>query len=322
MKEQFTPEELANMTEEERKGLEATLGPDEGGMPEEVIPDEVAAKQAADAAAAAQGADKPLEVKDQAVNTGVDTKGEGEKKPALEPAKANDFQPPPVFAPKFEAMPEEQVKAAQTELDSIPDKIKDLRVKLNAGDLSLDEFDEQKDALKDRQFELKQTLHENELNQKQNQQLSEQLWIHDQSVFFNQHKEYLQNPMLMKVLEGVLAQVDADAGENRLAGYEALNKAHEELTKLMGGTITAPPGKPGNGAGGDPLVKNEIPARERTDLPKTLTGLPVAEGNDTAQNEFAQLDALAEKGGVEYEKALARLTLDQEKRWLRSRETA
>ncbi|MGA2229087.1 MAG: hypothetical protein ABSH41_32025, partial [Syntrophobacteraceae bacterium] len=100
------------------------------------------------------------------------------------------------------------------------------------------------------------------------------------------------------------------------------NKAHEELTKLMGGTIPAPPGKPGNGAAGNQLPKNDIPARERTDLPKTLTGLPAAEGNDTAQNEFAQLDALAEKGGVEYEKALARLTLDQEKRWLRSRETA
>jgi hypothetical protein len=210
-------------------------------------------------------------------------------------------------------MPEEQVKAAQTELDSIPDKIKDLRVKLNAGDLSLDEFDEQKDALKDRQFDLKQTIRENEMGAKQNQQMSEQLWIHDQNMFFRQHREYLENPMMMKVLEGALAQVDADSGENRLGGFDALTKAHDELTKLFGGAGGQP--KPGNGVAGDQLPKNDIPARERAELPKTLAGLPVADQNDTAQNEFAQLDALADKGGIEYEMALARLTPEQAKRY-------
>ena len=66
-----------------------------------------------------------------------------------------------------------------------------------------------------------------------------------------------------------------------------------------------------------PKDKQDTPRRE---IPPSLSGVPAADATDADDgNRFAALDRLADKGGVEYEQALAALSESERDAYLASR---
>jgi hypothetical protein len=107
----------------------------------------------------------------------------------------------------------------------------------------------------------------------------------------------------------VFKQLDTEENAGK-TGYELLLEAKELCQKRFrdmteGGS--APKLRE------DPTPKPKAPARESVQLPKTLADSIPADENPTNQDEFAHLDKME---GLEYEMALARLTPDQERRYL------
>lgn len=109
-----------------------------------------------------------------------------------------------------------------------------------------------------------------------------------------------------------------DAMGNMAASRDALAEAQALMLRRFGKSAAAAPSAPAAAPGAAPAAAPTAPpvrkpaAADRSALPPTLAGVPAA-ADASVGNEFAHLDGLE---GTALEKALARMTPDQQERYL------
>lgn len=145
-------------------------------------------------------------------------------------------------------------------------------------------------------------------------------WDVEQEIFFEAHKEYNEDHILRSALNAAVVSIARAPENGNRTGTWVLEQAHKEIQKRFASqtqspkTEAAPAGTPP--AATDAVRKTE--AGRRPDLkavPKTLSNLPPAGDAETGSSEFANLDGLE---GLDFENALAKLSPDQQARYLKS----
>ena len=278
MTDKYTDEELEMLSEEEREAL--TAEEDETPPPpadEEEIREE--AEPLADDKRVAEGSDQPGE--------------EAEPPPPAEEPKQQAGSPG-VFVPQLKS---------DVDVDAVKAEMAELKKQYEDGDLDLDQdaYEEQRDALRDQ-------IKDHEHAIRYNQQMQEQLWQYEQDLFFKQFPEYRENVALRGALKEAFGVLDADEANQGKSGLDLLSEARLMVEQMVRQSEQSPePPSP-------PKREMRTPEMEKAPPPKTLAFTPPAAENETGRDEFAHLDRLQ---GPDLEEALAKMTPEQERRYLR-----
>lgn len=206
---------------------------------------------------------------------------------------------------------EEQIAAVASEK-------KDLAQKFRDGDIDLDEFNTQSEALEAKRDDLNKIKLKAEVFEDMNAQTGQQAWANAVNTFVNS----------VAKAEGIDYRKDAEkAGDldifvKRLADNPAnegkpmnwfLQEAHKRVRALHGIEST-------NQATRETDADKLKAARERRKppvdaAPKTLAQVPGSDGPGDVSGEFSDIDGLE---GMELEDAIARMTPSQRERYLKA----
>lgn len=317
MSNDFTDEELAGLSEEERAaitapeddaGAEATgsvdddpefgkdVGPAAGTQPAAEPEKTEPAAAAADPAAAA------------AAVAATDPKAAVEPGAAAQPAEPAQPVSPGAFVPTIQVADVPDYATKMTELKS---QLTEATKKYADGDLSQEDFLARQEAINEQRAELRQQHDRAVMAQTINEQTSQQLWSAHQREFFDQEasKALYGDQVMYAALNAAVINLAAKPENAGRSGAWMLKEADRMVRARF-----QPAAKPAE----DPSKpKGDKPKDRKPDLsqvPTTLAQLPAAAAAETGTDEFAHLDNLS---GIELENALARLTPDQEARYLR-----
>lgn len=252
-----------------------------------------------------------------APNGGAPVEGKGAKENNADQDPPTDDTPAEEsgeFKPRFKvdvpADLDQQIIAVQTEKKALAQKFRD-------GDIDLDEFNTQSDAIESKRDELNRVKIKAELYDDMNTQTGEQVWANTVNSFVTN----------VAKAEGIDYRADAEkAGDldlfvKRLAENKAndgkpmnwfLQEAHKRVKALHGLQ--------------DKAAKEETPqdklktAREGRKppldaAPKTLAQVPGGDGPGDVSGEFSDVEGL---DGLELEDAIARMTPAQRERFLKA----
>jgi hypothetical protein len=283
MAHDFTDEELEGLSDAEREAILADGDEDNaqiGDTTPDVVDDDADDNQ--DGVVAAEAGDAPPVVED------------------------DPDAPQAQFVPVYSVAPPED---AAEQFAAIEAKKQALRDSLNGGDIGLDEYTAQADAIGKEERALERQVWEAESAQKQKAQSDKQRWEWEQEQFFDGEKNAVyKDKYLLGALNAAVIDIANDPANKTRSGPWILAEADRVIRarfNLAGEQKDTPK---------DPM-KAKIPARARVQVPPTVGNMPNAEIPDTGGgDEFAHLDKL---NPFEREAALARLTPDQEARYLR-----
>lgn len=279
---EFTEAELALMTEEERKAVIESGHEDRKAFSGQEEVDDGEKEE--------RGREKEAE-------------GQGEEVGGKAETPAEMQQAPGAFIPFL------QMGGGE---DGLQAKLDELDKQLEEGDIDIIQYTKERDPLIQQRTEARMAA-------KFNEQSREQLWKYEQNLFFSSNPEYRDDPVLNGALQRIFKTLDTQENAGK-TGLELLTEAHKQVEASLAaryGGVKSPVAEQQRQETQQQrpqLPKQDKPARDRVNLPRTLSDVPVAEANDTGQSEFAHLDNLS---GIEFEKALSRLTPDQQDRYLR-----
>lgn len=299
----LSPEEIAAVEENDEAAPAATGATDDDpAFGADVDPETGKPKaQAADDA----GADGEAKA-----NDGKDADDEAGKADSTADEDIDSGNAP--ILPQFHAEP---VADFDAKLNSLDDELKALAKKFSDGDIGFEELQAEQTRVHDARADLRAQVRESEMVQRINQTAEVNLWKREQDDFFVDHEEYRKNPILMGALNtAVINLANAPENANR-TGTWILNKAHKEVAKVMAPTSKDPVNDP---VVKDDPAKKEVKQQRKPDLksvPRTLAGSPAADQDTPGKGEFDDLDSLT---GIDYENALARLTPEQQAKYLRA----
>jgi hypothetical protein len=206
-------------------------------------------------------------------------------------AAAGGTEPePPVereaFVPRFEAEP----------MEGADEKLAELESKLENGDLTLAEYNRERDAIQAAKLQA-------DFAATQNEAIAKQRWAWEVDAYLDQNRALRDNPLLNAALDkAVRTLADDKANEHRPMRW-FLETAGAQVNELLGASKPAP-------TGGKPAPAPAPAPR----VPNTLAQAPAAAAN-TSDGEFATLDGL---NGEELEAAVAKLTPAQREKWMRA----
>lgn len=246
------------------------------------------------------------ELGDEVEDLGKDKGGEGgEGDEEEEPAPAEKAAEP-VHTPLLTGdVPEdfdEQVTAIGTAKDDLDTKFED-------GDLTTKEYRAEMDKLnkQERLLEMQEFKARTANEIAENQQRA--AWAGTVNSFLEDNPVYATSKLRYKALDDTVKQVANDEANAGLTGAEILAKAHEIVESDLG-SVQAPAGDPEKPAG----RKTGKPA-----APPNLGKLPAAEATEVGNSRWKALDRLADSDPIAYEKALAKLSEDDQDAYLGSR---
>jgi hypothetical protein len=175
-------------------------------------------------------------------------------------------------------------------------QLESIKTRFEEGDISLDERDQLRESL------LAQKL-KAEISAEITQQAEARSWQEAQDAFFKDNSKYTTNPVMYSALNAAVIAIANDPQYQGRGNAWVLNEAHRQITEAFGGPAQKPaPAKP----------KAAAPA-----LPVTLSQLPAASISETGEDEFAHIDAMIAQGkAMDMERALARMTQEQQARYL------
>jgi hypothetical protein len=213
----------------------------------------------------------------------------------------------PVFIP-LATVDKLSIDAVTADLQKVASDLVALRKQLDEGEIEFSVYEEQKDILLEKRSDLKVTQAIAERDVRHNADVQSQLWAHDQKVFF-EHTDnavFNTNKILYGALDTAVKDLANDPVNTNRTGSWILNEAKRqvfELFKQHQKTEEKPENKP-------------IVSKKDKVVPITLGNMPVSEANVT-QDEFASIDKLLDKGDqYAYERALSKLTSEQQERYL------
>ena len=297
----FTEEELAMLSEDEREAILADAEDDEdagaGDDGDEGLDegdgegdDGEEGEDSEDGEDGEDGEDDDAgEDGDEGQQSAADGEGEGDDTPA-------EFEP--------NLSPDIDINAVQATLADIAAKKAELRTKLNDGDLALDEYTEQYDALAKDERAAERDLWMAE----QREVLENQKWEWQQQQFLGAaHNAIYKDKYLVNFLSETIKDLAKDpknAADKKKDGNWYLAEADKIIRERFGmaaAPAETPKGQKGKGKG-------------RVQPPPTLAGMPSADQPDVeGGDEFAHIDRLE---GFEGEAALAKLSPEQAERYL------
>lgn len=215
------------------------------------------------------------------------------------PAEDATIDEPGEFTPRYVAEP---VADAAAQFAALDEKKGALRSQLSEGDIGLDEFTAQYDLISKEERALERSTLKAEIASEQGQQTAEQRWAWEQEQFFaDKANVAYKDKYLMAGLNEAVKDLANDPANSTKTGPWFLAKANEMIRERFGAPVK-------------PETPNGPGAKPRVQPPPTLASMPSAELPETgAGDEFAHLDKL---GGFQLEAALARLTDDQQNRYL------
>lgn len=301
----YSEEELNSLSEEERAAIEADVDPSEltaTAAPVD-LPDEEEEEEDA-SGDEAEGTDEEQEGGEE---EGADDQGgEAEGHEDGEDPAGDDPEGEEGADDQGDDLPEEIDKDEPVNpydhSDEAKAKIKELRDKLNDGELAPGEYDEQVDAIKSEDYRQRLQVSEN------------QKWGKAVVSFLGKNQGYTQesNPTRFAALDSEVKRM-ANAGEiGNMTHLQVLQKAKANVEAAFGSVSKVEDAKDEGGKKPKPKPKAKAP-----DTPN-LGDVPAAGVDNPKANasEFAKLDKLT---GADLEAALEKMTPAQQERYLAGR---
>ena len=283
---EFNEEELSRLSDEERAAIEGDE--DEAEILEKIAgADDSAEDDAEDSEGDDTGA------------AADDTTGAAD---AADDAGAADDVAPVAqeFRPEFVAP---EVEGAADRLAELKDQSASLAQQFSDGDIDLPTFMAEKSKLDEEITAIKITNAQADFAKKQNESTRDQRWTWEQERFFAQESSAVyKDDILRSALAASIRKLDADT---KNAG-KPLAWFLEEADRQVRERFNTPAVAKG---------KQQPKAPNLSAVPKTLSSLPAADLSETGGGEFAYLDKL---DGMALERALAKMSPEQEARYLRS----
>lgn len=297
-------EELEGLSDEERAALEddddeseilktiAGGDDDDSDDDEDQEDDGKGAAAADDSGGAADDADKGKGAASDA------SANDGDQQAAKAPAVVEEFQP------EFKAAAPENLTDRLAELDQ---KESDIEKRFDDGEIDRDELRRHLKVISEERQDLKIADALAKQAGEQNSDIRAQRWQWEQERFFGQDKAsiYKGDPITLAALDASVKQLAADPANSRRPPGWFLEEADRRVRERF------------NLGGAKPAESDTSKQRQRqpdlSKVPKTLAQLPAAEMADTGDVEFAYLDKLE---GMDLERALRKLTPEQEARYL------
>lgn len=300
MAHDYTDEELDDLTEEERRAIEAEDGDD--------TPDEETDTDAADAETAAGTDDDDRSAGTDKSGTDdkagdAQTPGDGdEPEPAVEdepgeetpPREAEQPAPPPLRA-ELPADYAEQVQAIETQKSALTDQFDD-------GELTAREYQQQLDALNRQERSLEQQQFKAQIAEEMAETAARNAWQATVKDFIGNHEQYQSSAMLFRELDRTVREIaNSDEGAE-LSGRDILDRAHQRIQQELGQVVSPARGEPQD----DPAAQTPAPGTKQ--LPPNLGKLPTSEMSEADNSQWASLDRLFDSDPEAYEDAVARLS--------------
>lgn len=346
-KETLTEEEKSTLSKEELEALEE--GEEETADLEDLADDDDEADEEPEESDD-EGEEEPGEEDEEPeseAEADEEQEAEAETEEEAEAEADEDRAFVPQHQPKDVEDYDNKMKAIGDELAGIENKFSELDKALEAGDKTVAEARAEDRKLNARKLELTEQRSELRAQHMQaereierNQQAAEQFWAHEQKLFFDDHPEYydkekgkdgkeqlVPNPVMMGALDATVKRLAGKEENANRTGMWFLKEAHRIVSSKF-----APKEAPAADDKEKEKDKGKKPVAEKKPIPKdkqrkanlkvvpkTLGNVPAADDNDTGNDgEFSHLDKLAEKGGMEFEEALSKLTPAQQDRYLKS----
>lgn len=209
--------------------------------------------------------------------------------------------PAPVPARSPAPISPDLTQQASEVLAQIEAKRDDLAGRYEAGELSFKDYRAQERVLERHQREAEGVINQAQLAQQFTQQRVQQDWSQAVGEFRKDPANAVfESPVTLPLMEAALSAIRAQhpglAATDQL--HQAKHLVQSQMRALMG--LETAPATPVN------------PPRSKPTLPPSLSGVPVAEANDS-NIEFSHLEKLS---GLQLEKAVAKMNVDQKERWL------
>lgn len=210
---------------------------------------------------------------------------------AAEPVAEKD---PTGFIPQFQA---------QELPDNLDQIAADLDKKFEEGDIALAEYNQYRERILSARIQA-------QMAQQMNAQIAQQRWQWEQETFFNDDRNAdLRDPIVQGAMAAALKAIYADPEKQGMNGWQCLNEAARTVRSVLGLAAKAATPTPAQPAA-EPKPERKAPPVNV----KTLGAVPAAESNTPTDNrKFAHLDKLT---GLDYEKALARLSPEEQEAYL------
>jgi hypothetical protein len=230
----------------------------------------------------------------------------------------------PSDSPKPEDPPKQEAKAATYQAQApadLADQIKALNKekaelfrKFSDGDLTADEYSEQEQAILDRRDELTRAKTKAEVSAEMAEQAAGQQYSSTLHAFFAEQKragfDYMapDNAEALKMLDARVRALGTLHDDNP-EGWKALfNESHSAVAaKFSIKPAAAPAADPGN--------KKRDRTPDLSNVPPVVGRAPAAADPGVQGDEFAHLNSL---DGIALEKAVARMSQEQQERYLSS----
>lgn len=282
----FTEEELAGLSDEERAALEDV--DDTGDEELEAAEAEGDAEQAGPQ----EEASEELEVSAEAEG------GEQDETTAEEPEPIDPGQ----FVPRFQA---EDLSDLSTKMAEINEAKRALGQQYQDGDIDWSEFETKRDELDEKALDLREAKSQSDMMAKLAAQTEAQHWQWEQDRFFAQKANavYKDDELAYVALDHTIKRLAADEANNGKPMAWFIEEADRQVRSRF---------YPKQ----EPVVETKAKAAQKTrpKMPPNLGDMPPADLQDTGNpDEFAKLDKLS---GMDLEKAISKLTPEQQERYL------
>ncbi|WWT39852.1 hypothetical protein [Microcystis phage Mwe-JY25] len=283
----YSEEELALLTVEEREALlDVEPGEDEEEDDEDEGKDEPEPAKADEAEPEGDKAKEPEPAKADA-----EAKADDEPKPATQAERQPEAQQPSAF-PRFDAPADAEAKLAE-----IDTRLQALATRFDEGEITAAELIREQRAIQGEERQIRDALLMAQMSQRAEAALFEQ----SVDAFLAANPVYKPGSAAFVALDAEVRRLQTESG--RTFDPAHLAAAHGNLTAAFGVA---------------PKAQAPQPQRQTTprpELPPTLGGVPASDMTAAGEGEFAHLDRL---NGPDYEAALARLTPEQQSRYLAS----
>lgn len=263
-----------------------------------------------------------LEVLESSDDSGTeDDGGEGvDEEPTPEPSGVEVAEGKPAADEAKPFTPGYQAELPQNFNELVADittKQAELREKLKAGELDIDDFDTQNEALITQREDLRAARIKAEISREMQQQSANNQWASAVTALFEKvafepgFGDYRKegNEARLAELDGFIKMLSADKANDAKPVEWFLEEAHRR-TKVLNGLEPYPQKTK------KPTVDEAVAARkpDMKAVPKTLAQVPGADGPGDVGDEFADLDSL---DGPAMEAAITRMNDSQRERFLR-----
>lgn len=290
--DEYTEEELALLTDEERAAL---AEPDEVEEEENNDDAEAQAKAEADAAAKVD-ADAKAEADKKAEEDAAAAKAQAEadeaKNTSPEPESEKTVVTPRPRGVLNDTLPEDY----QQRVEQNAAAMKDLRKKYNDGDISFDEYEDARDKLADEKQDLREIKLRSEISDQSATVSLQQHWDTLMGSFIGAHPEAISTPVRQNAFDQILREVTAPImAAGGMPGQAEIDKAYAQLAKEFGLEAKKP----------EPEQKQD---KQPNRVPPVLGGLPASSATGTEDGRWAQLDRLIDTDPLRYESELAKLS--------------